>query len=273
MVVAAGRAPGARREMIRNRFDIILLTAVGVSTTLMLMLILVQGAYTGPKVPLRALTEFDVQHAIYLSIVTSGIAAVAAILLAIPTGLALARIQFPGRWLVESLLIVPIVMSPISLGVALLLIFRTETGTWIEDHLIRFVFEVPGIILAEFFLAYAISVLVVRSTFSAVDARLEQVARFLGCTPWQAFRHVSLPLARNGIIAAFVLGWVRAMGDFGASSTIAGAVKGKTETMPVSIYLNLASVSLDRAIALSLVLTFVTVVVVIMVGLLMRRSS
>ncbi|GMV97667.1 MAG: ABC transporter permease subunit [Phycisphaerae bacterium] len=259
--------------MKRRWFDVLLLAALGISTTLVLTLILVQGAYTGPREPLRALTEPDVQGAIYLSFMTSGLAAVIAILLAVPTGLALARFSFPGRWLVESLLVVPIVMSPISLGVALLLVFRSGPGEWIEDHLIRFVFEVPGIVLAEFFMAYAISVLVVRSTFSAIDARLEQVARFLGCTPWRAFRHVSLPLARNGILAAFVLGWARAMGDFGASSTIAGAVKGKTETMPVSIYLNLASVSLNRAIALSLVLTFVTVVVVIVVGLLMRRSS
>ncbi|MEP0842151.1 MAG: ABC transporter permease subunit [Phycisphaerae bacterium] len=254
-------------------FDALLLSALGVSVTLVLLLILVQGAYTGPRAPLRALGDHDVQNAVYLSFVTSGLAAVFAIVLAVPTGLALARFAFPGRWLVESLLIVPIVMSPISLGVALLLVFRTQAGTWIEEHLIRFVFEVPGIVLAEFFMAFAVAVVVARSTFSSIDVRLEQVARLLGCTPWRTFRHVTLPLARNGILAAFVLGWGRAMGDFGASSTLAGAVKGKTETMPVSIYLNLASVSLDRAIALSLVLTFVTVVVVVIVGLLTRRSA
>ena len=188
-----------------------------------------------------------------------------ALLLAIPTGYALARWRLPGLWLVEALLIVPVVMSPMALGVALLLIFRQAPGLWIARYV---VFEVPGIVLAQFFVAYAFAVLVIRTTFSGIDVRLEQVARFLGCTPWQAFRRVTLPLSKRGMMAAFVLGWARAMGDFGATSTIAGAVKGKTETMPVAIYLNLASVSIDRAVALSIVLTVVTVGGLILVRLL-----
>jgi len=256
---------------VRGWFEGVLLTATGISVSLMLMLLAVQAEYTGAGTPLKALTQPDVLRAMYLSFATSSVAALIAIVLAVPTGYALARWEYPGRWLVECLLVIPVIMSPIALGVALLLVFRTPMGQWVENNVVRFVFELPGMVLAQFFLAFALEVLVIRVTFSGIDVRLEQVARFLGCTPWQAFRRVSLPLARNGIIAGFVLGWARAMGDFGSTCTIAGAVKGKTETMPISIYLSLASVSLDRAIALSVVLTLVTVVGLVVVGLLMTR--
>ena len=250
---------------MRSWLDWLALVGVGVSASLMLMLLAFQAAYTGGGEPLRALAERDVLHAMGLTFYSATAATLLALLLAIPTGYALARWRLPGLWLVEALLIVPVVMSPMALGVALLLIFRQAPGLWIARYV---VFEVPGIVLAQFFVAYAFAVLVIRTTFSGIDVRLEQVARFLGCTPWQAFRRVTLPLSKRGMMAAFVLGWARAMGDFGATSTIAGAVKGKTETMPVAIYLNLASVSIDRAVALSIVLTVVTVGGLILVRLL-----
>ena len=108
-----------------------------------------------------------------------------------------------------------------------------------------------------------------RTTFSQIDVRLEQVARFLGCTRWQAFRRVTLPLSRNGIVAAFVLGWARSLGDFGATSTVAGAVKAKTETPPITIFFALQSLSTERAVALSIVLSAITVSGLIAVRLLL----
>jgi len=251
---------------MRSWLDWVSLLAVGCSVTLMVMLLAAQAAYTGSGEPIRALAEGDVQRAMLLTFYTATLAGLAALVLAIPTGYALARWHFPGLWLVEALLLIPVIMSPMALGVALLLIFRDPPGLWLARY---FVFEVPGIVLAQFFVAYAFAVLVIRTTVSGIDVRLEQVARFLGCTPWQAFRRVTLPLARNGIVAGFVLGWARALGDFGSTSTLAGAVKGKTETMAVAIYLNLASVSIDRAVALSIVLTLVTVLGLIAVRLLL----
>jgi len=256
---------------MRSWLDWMCLLAVGCSVTLMVALLAAQAAYTGGGEVLHALTESDVLNAMFLTFYTSTVAGVAALALAIPTGYALSRWHFRGLWLVESVLLIPVIMSPMALGVALLLIFHYPPGLWLARY---FVFEVPGIILAQFFVAYAFAVLVIRTTFSSIDVRLEQVARFLGCSPWQAFRRVSLPLARNGIVAGFVLGWARALGDFGSTSTLAGAVKGKTETMPVAIYLNMASVSIDRAVALSIVLTLVTIFGLIAVRLLIggRRA-
>ncbi|MFC1672469.1 ABC transporter permease [Planctomycetota bacterium] len=254
-----------------DMFTGVLLLAVGISVSLILTIVAVQAAYTGIGPILEAISDSGNVHAITLSLCTTTVASVLALLLAIPTGYALARWNFKGVWLIDALLVVPVVMSPMALGVALLLFFQTSTGKWIDRDLIRFVFEVPGIILAQFFLAYAFSVLIIKATFAGIDVRLEQVARFLGCSRWKAFRHVSLPLARNGILAAFILAWARAIGDFGSTSTIGGAVPGETETIPISIYLNLATVSLDQSVALSLLLTFLTIAAVMVICFLLQK--
>jgi len=256
----------------RGVFGGILLLAVGLSVSLILTIIAVQAAYTGIGPVVEAVSDRGNMHAITLSLCTTTVASVLALLLAVPTGYALARWKFKGVWIIDALLVVPVVMSPMALGVALLLFFQTSLGKWIDRDLIRFVFDVPGIILAQFVLAYAFSVLIVKATFAGIDVRLEQVARFLGCSRWKAFRHVSLPLARNGILAAFILAWARAIGDFGSTSTIGGAVPGQTETIPISIYLNLATVSLDQSVALSLLLTFVTIAAVMAICLLLQRK-
>ncbi len=253
-------------------FGWILLLAVGLSVSMMLAIIAVQVAYAGVGAIGKAVSDGAALHSIALSVYTTTAATVFALALAVPTGYALARWNFKGRWIVDALLVVPVVMSPMSLGVALLLFFQTDPGKWIDREIVRFVFDVPGIMLAQFILAFAFSALVVKTTFAGIDVRLEHVARFLGCSRWQVFRHVSLPLARNGILAAFILAWARVIGEFGSTSTIGGAIPGKTETIPVSIYLNLATVSIEKSVALSLILTIITVGAVMSIHILMRGN-
>lgn len=258
--------------MSRSWFQLALLCGLGAATTLVVAVLSVQLGYSGVQRPLSALGDPAVRQAILLSFVCATVAAALAIAVATPAAYALARWQFPGKTLVDALLDVPVVLSPIALGLSLLLLFRTTPGLWIESYLIRFVFEVPGIILAQFLLALALSVRVLKATFEDVDVRMEQVARFLGCSPWKTFCFVVLPLSRSGLLAAFILGWARALGDFGATVTVAGAVRGKTETIPISIYLNMASVNLERAVALMLVLSATALAVLLGVRLLGRRS-
>jgi molybdate transport system permease protein len=183
----------------------------------------------------------------------------------VPTAYALARWRFRGRILVDALLDIPIVLSPIVIGIALILVFRSGPGQWIEDHAIRFVFEVPGIVIAQFVLSLAMQVRVLKAGFEEMNPRYEQVARFLGCTPFGAFWRVTLPMCRSSLIAAFVLGWSRAIGDFGATVTIAGSVRNKTETIPVAIYNNLASVKIGKALGLAILLTTIALVVLVVI--------
>jgi len=220
-----------------------------------------------------AMASADVRAAILLSMICATLAAVLALLVAVPAAYALARYRFFGATLIDALLDVPVLLSPVALGLALLLFFRTWPGRFMETHLLRFVFEVPGIVAAQFILALALEVRVLKSAFEEIDQRLEHVARCLGYSPGAAFRRVTLPLVRPGLLAAFVLGWCRAVGDFGASVMIAGAVPRKTETIPISIYLNLASVRVERAVALGLILTTVAMTALVVVRLLTRRRS
>ena len=261
----------ARKLEMRNWFPFVLFASTGLVVTMVVVILASQFFYTGPLKPLRALLEKDVQAAILLSLSTATMAATIGLVAAIPSAYFLARYRTWAKDIIDGILDVPIILSPIALGTALLLFFRTQPGRWIETNMIQFVFEIPGIVLAQFFLAFALSVRVLKTSFESIDVRLERVARFLGCSQWQAFREVTLPMARGGLIAAFILSWARAIGDFGASVTIAGAVKGKTETIPVSIYLNLASVKIDKAVALMIMIVALAVVVLVSIRILTRK--
>jgi molybdate transport system permease protein len=265
-------APG----MVRARrwlFPAVLAAGTGLAVAIMAALVAVQVAEVGVAAPLRILAAPDILGAIRLSLLCATLASGLAMLLAVPTAYALARHPFPGRALVDTLLDIPIVLSPVAVGMTLLLLFRTRPGAWVEERLLRFVFEVPGIVLAQFVMALALQVRVLKAAFEEVPERLEQVARFLGCGPWQTIRRVTLPLARPGLLAAFVLGWGRAVGEYGATVTIAGSVRGKTETIPTAIVQNWSALRLEAALALVLLLTGLALAVILLVRCLQRRRS
>ena len=243
--------------MASGLFRATLVLSLGIATTVVLAVLVSQVAYVTPATAVAALSSPGVRSAILLSLLTASTAALLALAVAVPSAYLLARHTFRGKSLVDALLDVPVIMSPVALGLALLLVFRTAPGVLVERHLLRFVFEVPGIVLAQFILALALEIRVLKATFEEINPRLEQVARCMGCSPGRAFFHVTLPLARPGLIAALVLGWARAIGDFGATVMIAGAVPGKTETVPVAIYLGLASLRIEHSVALTLLLTVV----------------
>lgn len=259
--------------MRRSPFDALSTAALGLAVAVPLILVLAQLSFTSLANPLRALLDPEVRGALWLSFGCAAAAAALGLVVAIPAAYALSRRTFWGKGVVDALLDVPLILSPIVIGISLILIFRSTPGRWIEDHVTRFMFEVPGILAAQFILALALQVRVLKAAFDGADRRLEQVARVLGCTPWRAFIRVSFPLARPAVMAALVLGFCRALGDFGATVTIAGAVRGKTETAPVAIYLSLSSVQIERAVSLSLALTIVALVVLLIarVGIGARR--
>jgi molybdate transport system permease protein len=251
--------------MSRQLFRLCIVAGLGASVTLVLAMLASQVSYAGIREPISALSRPDIQHSIKLSLLCATVAAGLALVFAVPSAYALARYKFPGKTIIDALLDIPIIISPIAIGMTLLLMFRTDPGNWVQENLMRFVFEVPGIILAQFIIALALQIRVLKASFEEIDPRLEQVARYLGCDPWSAMRRVTLPLARPGLIAALVLGWGRAIGDYGATVTIAGSVKGKTDTMPIAIVLNWSAVRIEAAIALVMLLTAISVVVLIIV--------
>jgi len=208
--------------------------------------------YTRPEDLVAALFTPEVAFASGLSLAAASLAAALSLLLAIPAGYLLAHRRLPA--ILETMLDLPLVLPPIAVGMALLVFFQTDVGQFIQERGIRFVFTVAGIVLAQFSLTSGFALRLVKTTFDGIDHRYETTARTLGAGPWRAFAHISLPLARKGILAAGVLTWARAIGDFGATVTLVGATAFKTETLPIAIFLNLSTAKIEGAIAVTLVL-------------------
>ena len=250
-------------------FQAALMSALVLLTLLFAGIIVSLMAYTDWDTLISTIIAPEILFAIRLSLITATISTTFAMLAAIPVAYAISHFQFPGKSFVDTILDLPIVISPIALGAALLVFFNTPAGVAIESKLIRFVFEIPGIILAQFTIVTALAIRLLKSTFDSIDPRYEQVGRTLGCTKLAAFCTVTLPLAKNGLIAAAILTWARAIGEFGATVTLAGATKQKTETLPIAIFLNLATADVEKAVAVIFILIVISVTALIF----LRRIS
>jgi molybdate transport system permease protein len=203
--------------------------------------------------------------ALRLSLECSLAATAAAVVLGMPLAWIQARTTFPGQRVLRAITTLPIVLPPVVAGVALLVVFgrRGMLGMWLDAWFgLRLPFTVAGAALAETFVAMPFFVLTMEGALRSVDRRLEDAARTLGASRWTVFRRVTLPLVRPSLQAGAVLAWARALGEFGATITFAGNVPGKTQTLPLAVYLALEAEP-DAAFLLSLVLLGVSLAVLI----------
>ncbi|GMU67192.1 MAG: hypothetical protein AMXMBFR36_34660 [Acidobacteriota bacterium] len=172
------------------------------------------------------------------------VAAVATLVI-LPPGVALgwllARRELPGKALIETLTALPLVLPPTAVGYLLLRLLARD-GPLGERALgvdLDLLFTWKGAALASALMALPLVVRTARVAFEEVDPRLEGMARTLGLGPWRAFQEVTLPLARRGLAAAAVLGFSRALGEFGATVIVAGNIPGQTQTLPLAIFADL----------------------------------
>lgn len=247
------------------------LSALVLLTMFFVGIVVSMVTYTNWNTFISALISEEILFAIKLSLVTATIATIISMLIAIPVAYTISQRKFPGKDIVDSLLDLPIVISPIALGAALLVFFNTPIGARIDEHIVKFVFAVPGIILAQVVVIIALAIRLLKSTFDSIDPRYEQVGRTLGCSKPEVFLKVTLPLAKGGLIASSILTWARAIGEFGATVTLAGATAMKTETLPVAIFLSLAIGDVDRAIAVIFVLIIISVVALLTIRKIIGR--
>jgi molybdate transport system permease protein len=211
----------------------------------------------------RQLTSGQVWQALRLSLVTATGATAVALVLGVPLAWLLARTRFPGRRLVRALVTLPLVLPPVVGGVALLLALGRNgiLGRRLDEWFgITLPFTTTGVVVAEAFVAMPFLVISVEGTLRATDSRYEEAATTLGASRFTAFRRVTLPLIAPGVVSGAVLAWARALGEFGATITFAGNFPGRTQTMPLAVYLALQN-DPDAAIALSLVLLAVSITV------------
>jgi len=209
----------------------------------------------------ESLRSREILFAVELSLVTSVVSTALCVVAAVPVAYSLARFSFPGRGLVNTLFNVPLALPPLVAGVALLIFYGPSTfGKTLSAFGLDIVYTPVGIVVAQFFVNLPYLVRVARSAFETINPRFEHVARTLGCTEWGAFCQVTLPLARNGLIAGLVITWSKAIGEFGAVMMLGGATRMKTETLPIALFLNMSTGDLDLAIAASVILIIISVI-------------
>lgn len=213
----------------------------------------------------RALLAPEALMAMRLSLVCSLAATALSIVLGLPLAWVQARGAFPGRALLRALTLLPVVLPPVVGGVALLTVFgrRGLIGQWLEPLGIHLPFTTAGAVLAETFVAMPFFVLAMEGVLRGLDRRLEDAARTLGATRWTVFRRVTMPLARPSLAAGAALCWARALGEFGATITFAGNFPGRTQTIPLAVYIELESRP-EAGMALSLVLLAVSLTILVL---------
>jgi molybdate transport system permease protein len=213
----------------------------------------------------QQLSAPEVRQALRLSLICSLWATALALVFGVPLAWVLARVPFPGRSLVRALTTLSMVLPPVVGGLALLLAFgrRGFVGQWLDRWLgVRLPFTTAGAALAETFVAMPFLVLTVEGALKSLDTRYEDAARTLGAGRWAVFTRVTLPMIRPSVVAGAVLAWARALGEFGATITFAGNFPGRTQTMPLAVYLALESRP-EAAIVLSLVMLAVSLFVLL----------
>lgn len=198
-----------------------------------------------PTILWETLLEAEVRGAIFLTLYSSALATVIAFFLGVPLAYLLARVDFPGKRLIEGLVDVPIVVPHSAAGIALLMVFgrRSLLGRAFGLIGLKFVSAAPGIVIAMLFVSLSFLVDSAREGFEAVDPRLERVARTLGASPWQTFWRVSFPLAWRSILSGMILMWARGLSEFGAVVILAY----HPMIAPVLLYERFESYGLDYA--------------------------
>src|SRR5581483_9284137 len=187
---------------------------------------------------LEALASPEIKYAIRLSLISCTISTLLSLWVAVPLGYLLARTEFWGKEFVDTLLDIPIVLPPLVIGLSLLILFQTPPGRLFQSEAMRV-------------------------TFEQIPPRAEQVAMTLGCTRAEAFWRVVLPEARRGLLTATTLSWARALGEFGPILIFSGATRMRTEVLPTTVFLELSVGKIEGAVAVSLLMIVVAVVVLV----------
>ncbi len=212
----------------------------------------------------RVLADENIRYAIRLSLISCTISTILALWVAVPIAYLMSRTRFPGKNFLDGFLDIPLILPPLVVGLCLLILFRQTFLRSIDDRF-PIAFHVPAVILAQFTVAAAFAVRTLRATFDELSPRQEQVALTLGCSRAQAFWLVVLPEARYGLLTAATLAWARSLGEFGPILVFAGATRQRTEVLPTSIYLELSVGNIEGAVAVSLLMICVALVVLFVI--------
>ncbi len=227
-----------------------------------------------PAVLWSSMLQPEVVQALQISLLTTCISTLLTIIFGLPVAYLLARINFPGRKVLETLVILPTVLPPVVAGVALLLTFGRFglIGRYLNMVGITIPFTMVAVVMAQTFISAPFFINSTKAGLEQLDTRYELAAYTLRASPFYAFRRVVLPLIRPALLSGIGLTWARALGEFGATITFAGNFPGVTQTLPIAVYIAGES-DIDTAVAISVVLMAVSFGLLLAVRLVSVSSS
>jgi len=201
------------------------------------------------------LADPEILQALRLSLITSALSTIIVVLLGLPAAYLLAARNFPGKRLLEGMLDLPMVLPPTVAGLALLLAFGRAglAGAALSAFGLTLPFTTMAVVVAQVFMAVPFFIAPVRAGMAAVDQRYLDAAATLRASETYTFFRVILPLSLPTVLAGTAMAWARSLGEFGATITFAGNLPGRTQTMPLAVYVQMES-DIDRAVALSVLL-------------------
>ncbi len=223
----------------------------------------------------EAVTTPEAQHAFWLTLVMVAAAVPINTVFGVITAIVLVRHRFPGKALMSAAIDLPFAISPVVIGLALILVYGHDGwfGGWLTDQGIQVIFSYPGMILATIFVSLPFVVREVVPVLREIGIEQEQAASTLGSTWWQTFWRITLPSIRWGLTYGVVLATARALGEFGAVSVVSGKVSGETETATLFVEQRFHQFDLTGAYAASVVLALMAIAVLLSMNLLNSRRS
>ncbi len=229
----------------------------------------------GLSAPIEAVTSPDGLHAFWLTIVCVGIAVPLNTIFGVACALVLVRQRFRGKAVIDSLIDLPFAVSPVVIGLALVLVYGQDGwfGGTLAEAGIQIIFSTPGMVLATIFVSLPFVVREVQPVLVEIGNEQEEAASTLGASAWQTFWKVTLPAIRWGVTYGVVLATARALGEYGAVAVVSGKISGQTETLPLFVENEYINFNLAGAYAAAIVLALLAVTVLVTVSWLRRRGT
>ena len=238
------------------------LLAMGLFIVLPLVAVFVQAFAKGWQAYRSAVQAPDTLSAIYLSLLTVGIAVPLNTVFGMAAAWAVTKFQFRGKNILVTLIDIPFGVSPVISGLIYVLVFGAQGwfGGWLSDHDIQIIFAVPGIILATTFVTFPFVARELISLMESQGTDEEEASLVLGATGWQMFWKITLPNIKWGLLYGVVLCTARALGEFGAVSVVSGHVRGQTNTLPLHVEILYNDYNYSGAFAVASLLSVIAVI-------------
>jgi sulfate transport system permease protein len=273
--VAEARAAGLPRSRARWAFRLIALVYLAFLLIVPVGLIFWRTFENGIGPVWDALTSADSEHAFQITLIVAGTAVVLNTAFGLIASLLIVRHDFRGKSIFNKLIDLPLAVSPVVVGLALILVYgrNTSIGTWLGSHGVNVIFALPGMIIATCFVSLPLVVRELVPVLEEVGDEQEQAAATLGASPFQTFRRITLPSIRWGLAYGVVLTLARSLGEFGAVAVVSGRIVGQTQTATLLVEQSFENFDTGKAYSVAFALAAMAILALLLMTVFRPRSD